>query len=222
MLTLAVDTSTDLGSVALGEDGRLRAETSLSIRADHSQTVLPEMTRLLERCGRSAAELDEVVVGAGPGSFTGVRIGASLAKGLCASTGADLYAYSSLAAVAAGTGLQGRLCVLLPAREDEVYAAAYRSLRPLEASVDVTVAPVREVMNGLGGPERWRFAGAGSLRHRELLERHGGHVLSPLHATPRAAALLVLRADEPRLGLVPDPMGWEPQYVRASGAERGV
>lgn len=222
MLTVALETSTDLASVAVGEDGRLRAETSLSARVDHSETVLPEVARLLERCGRSADELEAVVVGAGPGSFTGVRIGASLAKGLCAATGAELYAYSSLTAVAVGTGLEDRLCVLLPAREDEVYAAAYRSLRPLEAAVGVTVSPVREVMDGLDGPDGWRFAGAGSLRHRELVEGYGGRLLSSLHASPRAAALLTLRAEEPGLGRVSDPRDWEPEYGRASGAERGV
>lgn len=125
MLSLALETSTRLGSVAVGRDGELLAESSLSVRAAHSETVLPEVRRLLERCSVAPRELARVVVGAGPGSFTGVRIAASLAKGLCAATGAELTAFSGLAAVAAGTGMAGDVCVLLDARRDEVYAAAW-------------------------------------------------------------------------------------------------
>lgn len=228
MLSLALDTSTSLGSVALERDGELLAESSLSVRAAHSETVLPEIRRLLERCGAPAREVDRVVVGAGPGSFTGVRIAASLAKGLCAATGADLAAYSGLAALAAGTGASGPVCALLDARRDEVYAAAWPAPPGREAPaageelLEPTAAPVAEVLERLGGGEGWIFAGAGAATHRPELEAAGGRVLSFLHAAPRGAALLHLAAERPGDGRVEDPAAWEPAYVRASGAERGV
>lgn len=222
MLTLALDTSTRLGSVAVGRDGELLAETSLSVRAAHSETVLPEIRRLLERCEAAIGDVERVVVGAGPGSFTGVRIAASLAKGLCAGTGARLAAYSGLAAVAAGTGVDGRTCVLLDARREEVYAAAWAAPPARDPVLEPTVGPVADVLERLGGGEGWTFAGNGAASHREELETAGGRVLSFLHETPRAAALLHLAREQPEAGAVADPGTWEPAYVRASGAERGV
>lgn len=222
MLSLALDTSTRLGSVALGREGELLAESSLSVRAAHSETVLPEIGRLLERCQATPGELDRVVVGAGPGSFTGVRIAASLAKGLCAGTDARLAAFSGLEAVAAGAGPSGPLCSLLDARRDEVYAAAWEAPQASEPVLEPIVGPVDEVLERLGGGAGWTFAGTGSVSHREALEAAGGRVLSFLHATPRAAALLLLAVEHPERGRVEHPGTWEPAYVRASGAERGV
>lgn len=220
MLTLALDTSTRLGSVAVGRDGELLAETTLSVRATHSETVLPEASRLLERCGAGPAELDGVVVGAGPGSFTGVRIAASLAKGLCAASGAALSAYSTLAAVAAGTGLERRVCALLDARGDELYAAAWEALEGPEPTARPGVTTVGEVAERLGAG--WTCAGPGAVTHREALETAGLRVLPSLFAVPRGGALLRLAAAWPEAGRVEDPASWEPSYVRDSGAERGV
>lgn len=222
MLSLALETSTRLGSVAVGRDGRLLAESSLSVRAAHSETVLPEVGRLLERCGVAARELDRVVVGAGPGSFTGVRIAASLAKGLCAATGARLAAFSGLAALAAGAGAAGRICALLDARREEVYAAAWTGPPAREAELEPTVTTVEEVLERLGGGAGWTFAGDGATSHRAALEAAGGRVLTFLHDAPRAAALLLLAETRPERGWVEDPATWEPSYVRAPGAERGV
>ncbi len=215
-----MDTSTRLGSVAAGQDGDLLAETTLSVRATHSETVLPEARRLLERADFRPADLDEVVVGAGPGSFTGVRIAASLAKGLCAATGAGLRAYTSLAAVAAGTGLDERVCALIDARGDEVYAAAWRTLDRPDPSRPPEVIGVDELAARLG--PGWTFAGPGTGPHGPALEEAGGRVLPPLFAVPRGGALLRLAAAWPDAGRVADPAGWEPRYVRGSGAERGV
>lgn len=220
MLTLALDTSTRLGSVAVGRDGELLAETTLSVRATHSETVLPEASRLLERCGARPAELEAVVVGAGPGSFTGVRIAASLAKGLCAASGAALSAYSTLAAVAAGTGLEGRVCALLDARGDELYAADWEALDGPEPTTGPGVTTVAEVAERLG--PGWACAGPGAVTHREALEAAGLRVLPSLFAVPRGGALLRLAAAWPGAGRVEDPASWEPSYVRDSGAERGV
>lgn len=222
MLTLALDTSTRLGSVALGAGEELLAEMLLSTRARGAESVLPWVDRLLGHLGRSPDELEAIVVGAGPGSFTGVRIAASLAKGFRAALGIDLYAYSSLAAVAAGAGRTGDVCVLFPARRDEVYAAAWTTLTPPTAAVGPRAGPVAALLEELGECGGWSFAGEGALVHRRLIERRGGRVL-PFHlAPPRAAGLLWLRAEAPEAGRVEEPSAWEPEYVRRSGAERGA
>ena len=220
MLRLALDTSTRLGSVAVGRDGELLAETTLSVRASHSETVLPEADHLLRRCGLGPADLDEVVVGAGPGSFTGVRISASLAKGLCAATGAGLRAFSSLAAVAAGAGAAERVAALFDARGDEVYAAAWEEPGRPEASSPPAVTGVAELADRLG--PGWTYAGPGARSHRTTLEAAGGRVLPAPFSVPRGSALLALAAAWPEAGHVEDAAGWEPGYVRDAGAERGV
>ena len=222
MLTLAMETGGELGSVALGTDEELLAESLLSVRATHSETVMPEVDRLLGRaeCGRD--EIDAVVVGAGPGSFTGVRIAASLAKGLCFGTDRQLFAYSSLLAAAAGTGLPERVVACFDARRREVYAAAYDRVVPGGAARGPEVTDVETLVEGLpGGAESWTWAGSGADRHREEIEAAGGRVVPPHVGTPRAGSLLWLVRRHRAAGLVDEASTWEPEYVRRSSAWRG-
>lgn len=221
-LRLALETSSRLGGVAVGRGDVLLAESLLSVRATHSETVLPEVDRLLERCGLRPGDFDEVVVGAGPGSFTGVRIAAALAKGLCAATGARLRAFTSLAAVAAGSGQVGRVCVLVDARRDELYAAAWESAPGPEPSLGPLVARVDELLARLGGGGGWTFAGDGAVARRDALEERDGRVLPAAFAAPRPSSLLRLAHEFPSSGTVEAPATWEPAYLRPSGAERGV
>jgi tRNA threonylcarbamoyladenosine biosynthesis protein TsaB len=218
MLRLALETSTRLGSLALGAGGELIAECSLSVQATHSETVLPEVDRLLRRAGLGLEGLEAVVVGAGPGSFTGVRIAASLAKGLCFAREIPLFAYSSLAAVAAGSGA-GHTCALFDARRAEVYAAAYHAEDLPRSFWGPVVVPVEELLEDLGAAD-WTFAGEGAVRNAARIEAAGGQVLPSHLGIPRASALLWLMDVAPDAGRVEDPTLWEPSYVRASGAER--
>lgn len=218
MVRLGLETSTRLGSLAVAAGGELIAECSLSVRATHSETVLPEVDRLLRRAGLGLEELEAVVVGAGPGSFTGVRIAASLAKGLCFARELPLFAYSSLAAVAASTG-GGRVCALFDARRGEVYAAAFRAEDLPHPHWGPAALPVEGLLDDLRAAD-WTFAGEGALRNAELIEAAGGRVLPEHLGVPRASALVWLMEVAPAAGRVEDPGLWEPSYVRASGAER--
>lgn len=220
MIRLALDTSTSVGSVAAGTAEEALAERSLPARAVHGETVLPAVIHLLGEMGRSPAEVTEVVVGAGPGSFTGVRIGAALAKGLRFGRDVPLYAYSGLLALAASARSEGRnACALLDARRGEVYAGAYRRVLPPEPEFGPAVLPVEELLDRLE-PETWCFVGEGALLHREAIEAGGGRVAEDAPSTPPAAALLRLRERCPEAGRVTDPAAWEPEYVRRSGAVR--
>lgn len=221
MIRLGLDTSTSLGSVALARGGELLAESLLSVRATRSETVLPEIERQLRASGSSRTEIGEVVVGSGPGSFTGVRIAAALAKGLCFERDVPLRAYSSLLCVAAGTGLEGDVCSLFDARRGEVYAAAYRWTVPPEPRLPPTALPVAELLRRLE-PGEWSFVGEGALENAEAIERAGGRVLPASLAAPRASTLLWLAEVWPAGGRVSDPAVWEPEYVRRSGARRAL
>ncbi|MFQ5890797.1 MAG: tRNA (adenosine(37)-N6)-threonylcarbamoyltransferase complex dimerization subunit type 1 TsaB [Gemmatimonadota bacterium] len=222
MLTLALETSTPLASVALGDGPTLLAESLLPVRVTHSESVLPEIDRILHGCGKRPHEVEAVVVGAGPGSFTGVRIAASLGKGLCFAHKVALYAYSSLTAIAAGVGVQGRVCALLDARRGQVYAAGYLGGEELRRLFGPTVSRVEELLGSLFPVDEWRFAGGGATRHAESIRAAGGTVLPPHLGVPRAAALLWLVRSSPESGLVTNVANWEPEYVRLSSAEREV
>jgi tRNA threonylcarbamoyladenosine biosynthesis protein TsaB len=221
MTMLALETSTRLGSVAVGGNGRVLAESVLSVRATFSETVLDEASRLLDRAEVRAADLDGVVVGAGPGSFTGVRIAAALAKGLCFANDLPLYAYSSLRGVAASVG-DAPVCAVFDARREEVYAAAFGQGAAADATLGPLVLDIADLLDRLEPAGDWVFAGDGALAHHDVIEERGGRVLPAHLGVPRASALLWLAEVAPLAGRVRDRGLWEPEYVRASGAERGV
>ena len=218
MLTLALETSTSLGSIAIGDGSELVAECALAVRATHSETVLDEVARLLARAGIEAPDIQRIVVGAGPGSFTGVRIAAALGKGWCHARDVPLYAYSSLRAVAASAGGE-RVCALFDARRGEVYAGAYARYALGEPILEPHARVLDVLLDSLEPVTAWRFAGEGATRNRARIEARGGNVLPSFLGVPRAAALLWLTQEMPS-GRVEDPGAWEPRYVRASGAER--
>ena len=220
MLSLALETSTRLGSIAVGDGDTLISECALAVRATHSETVLDEVERMLARARIGADGIERVIIGAGPGSFTGVRIAASLAKGWCHASGVPLFAYSSLRSVAASAGRE-RVCALFDARRGEVYGAAYAD-GPLEAPIRGPEAcDIDRWIEGLEDRGSWSFAGEGAIRHRARIEARGGTVLPAFLGVPRAGALLWL-AERLPAGRVMDVDAWEPRYVRSSGAERQV
>lgn len=214
---LAVDTGTAAGSVAVWRGG-LAFEQTIRILSAHSERVLPAIDRALEMTEAEPRDVSSFIIGAGPGSFTGVRIAASLAKGWCTARSSTLYAYSSLLSVAAGTGVGGPICPLFDARRGEVYGACY----------DLSSGRVAEVME----PGAWKidellaalkerkvvptFAGEGAIIYHDAIGRcfAGARVLPEHLAAPRAASLLWLRRTFPELGRIEEPRSWEPQYVR--------
>ncbi len=221
MLTLALDTSTRTGSIALGLDGQVLAESRLSVQVVHSESVLPEIDRLFESVGFAPADIRRIVVGSGPGSFTGVRIAAALAKGIRAATGAELFAYSSLAAIAAGSGASGRVCAAIDARRGQVYAAGYElDSSGLTREFEPVAEPFDALLTRLEPSAEWTLAAAIPEPLRKQASLEGVNVLPPAAGEPGAASLLFLVGLVPELGLVWHPETWEPGYVRASSAER--
>jgi len=214
---LAFETSTRLGSVGLWRDG-LAFEETLGIQGAHSEVILPAIQRALELTDTSRDDIDAIVVGSGPGSFTGVRIAASLAKGWVMARGTPLYAYSSLLAVAAGCGREGPVCALFDARRGEVYAACYAFENGVPTNL---MAPAAWRLKDLLAELKQReinptFVGEGAGAYQEVIESEGEATILPAHlGVPRAASLLWLRSAAPGLGQVEKPAEWEPIYVRA-------
>lgn len=222
MVKLALDTSTPVGSVAVGRDDTVLSESLLRVRATHSEAVLPEIDRLLSGCGLAPSDIEAVVVGGGPGSFTGVRIAASLAKGMCHARGLMLFSYSSLAAVAAGSGCEQPVCAMFDARRGQVYAAGYRVGEGIEELFAPRAGALDQVLADLEEAGNWCFAGDGAGAGEKAIREAGGQVLDPETWVPRASALLWLASVDPAGGRIADPARWEPVYVRLPAAQRGA
>lgn len=236
---LAFDTSSRLGSVIVTANGKVLARAFLRSPRRHAARLLPAIRGVLVASGAQLGDLAGIVVGSGPGSFTGVRVAAATAKGLTEGCGVPIWAYSSLAAAAASAGVwlpagwsgpagwrsarEGQVvepqeagtpcCILFDARGDRVYAGCFR-VGP--ASVDILVPPtatrVGDVLSS-SIPEGAIFAGDGAFRHAAMIERHGWRVVAPPVGLPTAEGLARLFA------LMPGPpvdnaRAWEPEYLR--------
>jgi tRNA threonylcarbamoyladenosine biosynthesis protein TsaB len=220
---LAFDTSTPVASVAVGEGGRVLAERAFEAAARASAELLPAVDAAVREAGLAPRGLGAVVVGAGPGSFTGVRIAAATAKGLVRALRAPLFAYSSLlAAAAVHRDVARAVCALFDARNRDVYAGCWR-FGP--DGVDEVLSPaagrVDAVLERLGGGPPPLFTGRGAALHRDLVEAaFGPGTVVAGGEGSLAAALLWLAHAAPGAGRVADAAAWEPDYLRAAGAER--
>lgn len=128
MKILAVDSTATAASVAITEDGALLAEYTVLNGNTHSETLLPMVESALEVFGMSVSEIDLFALSEGPGSFTGVRIGAATVKGLAFGTGKPCVGVSTLEALAYNlVGYRGLICPVMNARRSQVYTAVFRS-----------------------------------------------------------------------------------------------
>ena len=126
MLILAFETSAKAASAALLEDGKLLGESYQNTGLTHSQTLMVMAENLLHQCGKTVNDVNAVAVAAGPGSFTGVRIGVAAAKGFAWGREVPCYGVSTLEAMALSLGeYQGYVCPVMDARRSQVYNALF-------------------------------------------------------------------------------------------------
>ena len=134
-LILQIETATTVCSVALSENGRLLACREIDRRNAHAELITLFIEELLHRFNKSYTDLDAVAVSSGPGSYTGLRIGISVAKGLCFALDIPLIAVGTLAAMADGvieqnafdSNVSTLLCPMIDARRMEVFTAVFDS-----------------------------------------------------------------------------------------------
>lgn len=218
-MLIAIETSTDYGSIALGRGADLVGEVVIGARSRHAAALLPALEFLLRTSGTTRGDVRGIVVGAGPGSFTGVRVAASTARGLAAGLDVPLYAYSSLAALALDVVSPDTVCAVFDARRGEVYAACYDREQGTDRlrTVMEPEAIHSDVLRERTAHLNTTFIGDGARRYAE-----GLGITAPQPSFPRAAALLRLAAADPQGGVVELAAGWEPSYLRDSGAQRGI
>lgn len=216
MKLLALDTSTDACTVGLRIDDDTDVLHVVEPRA-HTARLLPMIDELLQAHDCDVADLDAIVLGNGPGSFIGMRIGASVAQGLAWGSGRPIVPVSSLAAVAAAamtTSGHELVAVAQDARMGEVYLGWFRRNGeglPL-ASGDVRLHDARRPLQA---EEAFALAGAASRRYPQLAEGlpTGSALLGDVDC-PNAAQLLALGARAFAEGRSVAPERLEPAYVR--------
>ena len=222
-LYLALDTSGPTGFVAVGRGGDVLGRARMERRGQHAARIVGSVRRVLQDASVDVKELAGIIVGEGPGSFTGVRVAAATAKGMAHALGIPLWAVSSLAAAAVGdVGRSGAgvRYILFDARGERVYGACYGvGSRGVETLVPPCAGDLRSILAG-DLPSGVAFAGDGAERHREAIESFGFRVLSAPIGEPSGDALLHLLRLHSDLPPVADLAAWEPRYVKASSAER--
>ena len=238
MIVLGLETATNVCGVALVDDDRVLAEFSTSGRLTHSQRLMPLVEQALTEAGIDRGRLDGIAVSAGPGSFTGLRIGLATAKGLGFALDRPVLAVPTLDALAFNVwAWRGLICPLLDARKDQVYAALYRGSPPAGAGGDGTGA-AGHMLRRLGG--YWAMD-IGSLLDRlsafnepvlflgDALPRYGTGIAERLGPKahfapgsgrfPRAASVADLGLRRLAAGRRPGAAEARPIYVRQSEAE---
>ena len=223
MKILAVDTSTSLGSIALVDGPNVRAELSLNVSATHNQRLLSGIHRVLTDVGWTIQDLDGLAIGLGPGSFTGLRIGMSVMKGLAFATKKPLAGVPTLDALAANVSLAPwGICPVLDARKGEVYTALYRgSATPdLDRVTPYLVVKPQRLVALIN--ERTVLLGDGLIRYGDYLaaELADRMVRAPAHLNAiHGTAIAWLAMARLQRGFTEDLAACAPLYVRPSEAE---
>ena len=214
---LALDTATEVRSVALCTLKGIVVSRYFDVGLQHSQRLFREVKAALEAAGMEVGAVRAIAVAIGPGSFTGLRIGLSAAKGLCLAAAKDLVTVSTLEALAARLPF-ARLpvCTVLDARRREVYAALYDTA----TGVPVELTPPRAIAPAQLAQERADaatiYTGNGATAYRALLANHSAAQFAPLPcARPDAGTIGWLAWSKLEKSQIADLDSVEPAYLRS-------
>ncbi|MDR0397474.1 MAG: tRNA (adenosine(37)-N6)-threonylcarbamoyltransferase complex dimerization subunit type 1 TsaB [Oscillospiraceae bacterium] len=222
MRVLAMDTSGESVSAAAVDGGRIIFEAFERTGQTHSARLLTLVECALAAAGWGMDDVERIAAVVGPGSYTGVRIGVSTARGLAQGAGVPCVGLDSLevlASQAIGLGFR-RVCAMLDARAGQVYAAVFDcgGDKPIRLAEDAALA-LDDFLNGVQGDGGAAFTGGGAVSARErILGRIGRKavILPEAFAHPRASAAGMLAADRPAVSY----NELTPLYLRAPQAER--
>ena len=225
MLILAFETSAKAASVALWEGEKLLGESYQNTGLTHSQTLMPMAQELLKSCGKTPELVEAVAVAAGPGSFTGIRIGVAAAKGFAWGKELPCYGVSTLEAMARNLGAwQGLVVPVMDARRSQVYTATFLSeqgiLSRLCEDRAISLADLGKELKNVTQPIF--LVGDGSiLCYNTLKDTVPKLVLPPEHRMhQRAAGVALAAAAKIAAGETGNGAELTPNYLRLSQAER--
>ena len=224
-MILAFETSAKAAGVALLEGGKLLGESFQNTGLTHSQTLMSMAEDLLTSCGKTASHVTAVAVAAGPGSFTGVRIGVAAAKGFAWGKEIPCYGVSTLEAMARNfDAWEGYILPTMDARRDQTYTALFRAeqgkLTRITEDMAISYEELGEKIKNCEKPIFLVGDGA-VLCYNKLKEAVAGLVLPAEHRLhQRASGVALVAYDMMEAGLPGDGNSLTPNYLRLSQAER--
>lgn len=226
MKILALDSSGLVASVAVAEDDVLLAEYTVNYKKTHSQTLLPMLAEAAKMIELDLNTLDAIAVAAGPGSFTGLRIGSATAKGLGLALDKPLVHVPTVDALAYNLyGCSELICPVMDARRSQVYTGIYRfegdRFQVLKEQLPIAVKELADILNEMGQPAV--LLGDGVPVYREMFSEllRIPFRFAPAHMNrQRAASVAVLAQQYVKEGRVETAAEHAPDYLRLSQAER--
>ena len=225
MRILAFETSAKAAGVALLEDGKLLGEYMQNSGQTHSRTLMKMAEDLLHNCDLKAEDIHAVACAAGPGSFTGVRIGVAAAKGFSWGLQLPCYGVSTLEAMARNVALSdGIYCAAMDARRSQVYTAVFQQkdgeLFRLTDDQAISIEELGQQLENIEKPKVLVGDGA-ALCYNTLSQTHKDLILLPEHARMQRASGVALVAWKKALaGEAQSAGSVVPNYLRLSQAER--
>lgn len=227
MKILALDSSGNVASAAVTENNTLIAEYTINHKKTHSQTLMGMLDEIVKMTELDLKDLDAFAVAAGPGSFTGLRIGSATVKGLAMALDKPVIGVPTVDALAYNIyGFDGVICPLMDARRSQVYTGLYTFADSCEFSVikeqcAVAIEEIIEEVNARG--EKTVFLGDGVPVHRETLAKllKVPYSFAPAHiGLQNAASLASLAEIRYGKGMYESAAEHAPDYLRVSQAER--
>jgi tRNA threonylcarbamoyladenosine biosynthesis protein TsaB len=219
---LAIDTSGPVAGCAVLAGGRIVHLTAMNHGLTHSETIMPAVDAALDAAGLRCGDVDVFAAVAGPGSFTGVRIGVCAVKALCLAAGRPCARVDALEAIAEGAAYEGLICPILDARRDQVYTALFRREGgKLSRVCEDRAEKLDELLNSLPADETVYFTGDGLNTYEGRIRgRMGERALSaPMHLRVlRASAACLIAMTRPET--IMDGSHLTPAYLRLPQAER--
>lgn len=222
MIWLGIETANGPLSIAVVKEGKVVAEVVQHIKLTHSVGAMPAIEEVMTKAGVKAAEIDAIAVSEGPGSYTGVRIGVTLAKTLAWSLQKPLVGVSSLKVLAANARVSNNVvCALFDARRQNIYAGVYEGLTqvPIIEDHHDHIDGLLTKLDALKQPVL--FVGADVALYFEKIQEVLGEraVRAPFTLDlPRASELIAI-AEAQELPSVDAVHAFVPQYRRIAEAE---
>ena len=225
MKILGIDSSGMVASVAIVQDDILIAEYTMNHKRTHSETLLPMIDEIVKTSETKLEDLDAIAVAAGPGSFTGLRIGAATVKGLGLALGIPVIPVKTCEGLAFNMwGTEGLICPIMDARRNQVYTGLYKVLGNVEVVMDQTPMDIHELIERINEEgQAVTFLGDGVPIYEDII---GQEINVPCKFAPasmnrqRAASIAaygeILYKDKNYV----EADDFAPEYLRKSQAER--
>ena len=224
MRVLAVDTSSNVATVAVMEDDLLLGEYILNHKKTHSQKIMPMIEQLLSDLELTAQDIDIFAAAVGPGSFTGLRIGVATIKALAHATGKRVVSVGTLEALAYNVPNAEHIIVpIMDARRNNIFTASYIWDEGFKEIGEPEGITIEECVEACGNFLETIFIGDGAIIHKDyIVEKLGDKAVFPHGAVlnSRASSVAAIAMERAKRGETQSYLEMKPYYIKKSQAEK--